>query len=115
MRPSNHSSLADGIPDAKLQGSEASSRQNLQSQTRYRAENRFSISGLAVVHGRLTNQLVPEDELIVVRGTYRQKIGGFNLYDLKSDDTHGGVFEGTYNLTARRLDKLHFKISIRTG
>ena len=54
MRPSNHSSLADGISDAKLQGSEASSPQNLQILTRYCAENRFIINRLAVVHGRLS-------------------------------------------------------------
>ncbi len=63
----------------------------------------------------ITNQLLPANESIVVRGTYKQKIGGFNLYGLKSGDTLGGVFEGTYNLTTRRLDKLQFKISIRTG
>jgi integrase/recombinase XerD len=53
MRPSNHSLLADGILDAQLQGSEASSRQNLRSQILSRAENPFVFNRLAVVHGRL--------------------------------------------------------------
>jgi hypothetical protein len=37
----------------KSQGSGASTPKTLQSQTRHSAENRFSINGSAIVHGRL--------------------------------------------------------------
>src|SRR5665647_192038 len=53
MRPRNHSSLPKGIPKTKLQGSAPSSHNILQSQSCLLAKNRFSVNGLAVVHGRL--------------------------------------------------------------
>src|SRR5664280_894010 len=53
MRPRNHSSFPKGIPKTKLQGSAPSSHNILQSQSCLLAKNRFSVNGLAVVHGRL--------------------------------------------------------------
>src|SRR5262245_23833092 len=53
MRQRNHCSSSKGIPKMKLQASEPSGPESLQSQTRPCPKNRLSISRLGVVHGRL--------------------------------------------------------------
>jgi Cu/Ag efflux pump CusA len=50
-----------------------------------------------------------------VRGTYHQKIGGLNVLHLRTTDTIGGVFEGSFDGEGRKLQSLQFKISLRGG
>jgi len=50
-----------------------------------------------------------------VRGTYRQKLGSLSVLHLHSADSLGGVFEGDYDIAARKFRALQFKISVRTG
>src|SRR5215210_8578448 len=48
----NHGSSKTGIPKTNLQASAPADPETLQSQNNLLAENRISINGLAVVHGR---------------------------------------------------------------
>lgn len=50
-----------------------------------------------------------------VRGTYRQKLGSLSVLHMHSADSLGGVFEGDYDIAARKFRALQFKISVRTG
>jgi hypothetical protein len=52
---------------------------------------------------------------LIVRGTYRQKVGKLSFLHLESADTAGGVFEGRYNAATGKFDELQFKISLRAG
>jgi hypothetical protein len=56
MRQRNHCSSSKGIPKMKLQASEPSGPESLQSQTRPCLKKRLSISRLGVVHRRLRSQ-----------------------------------------------------------
>ncbi|MDT8068296.1 MAG: hypothetical protein ROO76_09035 [Terriglobia bacterium] len=53
--------------------------------------------------------------LVVVRGTYKQKIAGAGIFMFKAPEAAGGVFEGDYDSDARKLQDLFFKVSLRTG
>src|SRR6516162_5000698 len=53
MRGRHHDSRFEGILKMKLQASDASAPEGLQSQNLSRPENRLSVNGLAIVHGRL--------------------------------------------------------------
>jgi len=50
-----------------------------------------------------------------LRGTYRQRVGGVGFFGFQSPEAMGGVFEGVYDGGARKLSRLNFKISVRTG
>src|SRR5262249_47596608 len=54
MRRPNHASRFEGIAKTKLQASRASDTETLQSQVNKAAEKRLSLSGLEVLHGRLS-------------------------------------------------------------
>src|SRR6516165_9474388 len=55
MRGRHHDSRFEGILKMKLQASDASAPEGLQSQNLSRPENRLSVNGLAIVHGRPDN------------------------------------------------------------
>jgi hypothetical protein len=63
----------------------------------------------------LTGSSPGRDRTYVIRGTYKQRVGGFNLFGMQSAERNGGVFEGVYDSTARKLVELQFKISLRHG
>src|SRR5262245_14852976 len=54
MQRPNHASRFEGIAKTKLQASRASDTETLQSQVNKAAEKRLSLSGLEILHGRLT-------------------------------------------------------------
>src|SRR5215467_8174817 len=56
LRRRNHSCRFEGIPEMKLQASEASNLKNLRSQIAGSAENRLSLRVLRVVHDRLKSK-----------------------------------------------------------
>jgi hypothetical protein len=67
----------------KLQASDASAPEGLQSQNLSRPETRLSVNGLAIVHGRLTGQrlvmiLDPDQEFGAVAG----RIGNWHPAEL---------------------------------
>lgn len=51
----------------------------------------------------------------VLRGMYRQRIGGVSFLGLQSPEALGGVFDGVYDSGAHKLRSLTFKIGPRTG
>src|SRR5262249_10173718 len=57
MRRPNHASRFEGIAKTKLQASRASDTETLQSQVNKAAKKRLSLSGLEILHGRLTSYL----------------------------------------------------------
>src|SRR5262245_28035504 len=56
MRRPNHASRFEGIAKTKLQASRASDTETLQSQVNKAAKKRLSLSGLEILHGRLTTK-----------------------------------------------------------
>src|SRR5262249_32367959 len=54
MRRPNHASRFEGIAKTNLQASRASATETLQSQVNKAAKKRLSLSGLEVLHGRLS-------------------------------------------------------------
>src|SRR5215471_9945882 len=54
MRRPNHASRFEGIAKTKLQASRASDTETLQSQVTKAGKKRLSLSGLEVLHGRLS-------------------------------------------------------------
>jgi hypothetical protein len=54
-------------------------------------------------------------EIVLVRGTYRQKIMKATVFRIESLDTAGGVFEGQYDARQRKFTSLQFKVSLRSG
>ena len=54
MRRPNHASRFEGIAKTNLQASRASDTETLQSQVNKAAKKRLSLSGLEILHGRLT-------------------------------------------------------------
>ena len=116
MRRSNHSSLADGIPDAKLQGSEASRRKNLRFQTRYCAENRFVFNRLAVVHGRLSihcARVAHGPFILIDMENGRPTEGGHTIGDMVARAARSGVSAPL--LTAARCNLQAYEISRTKG
>src|SRR6516165_10041416 len=59
MRGRHHDSRFEGILKMKLQASDASAPEGLQSQNLSRPENRLSVNGLAIVHGRPIIRVLP--------------------------------------------------------
>src|SRR5262249_18275333 len=57
MRRPNHASRFEGTAKTKLQASRASDTETLQSQVNKAAKKRLSLSGLEVLHGRLSLSL----------------------------------------------------------
>lgn len=55
------------------------------------------------------------DGTVIVRGTYRQKLGSFGKFGFQAPEATGGVFEGVYQRDRKALKELQFKISIRSG
>ena len=55
MRRPNHASRFEGIAKTNLQASRASDTETLQSQVNKAAKKRLWLSGLEILHGRLTN------------------------------------------------------------
>src|SRR2546430_12323487 len=54
MRRPNHASRFEGIAKTNLQASRASDTETLQSQVNKAAKKRLSLSGLEILHGRLS-------------------------------------------------------------
>jgi len=57
MRRPNHASRFEGIAKTNLQASRASDTETLQSQFNKAAKKRLSLSGLEILHGRLTTEI----------------------------------------------------------
>lgn len=53
--------------------------------------------------------------MATIRGTYRQQVAVLRVPMVQTPGSGGGVFEGVYNVARRRLDSLHYKISIKGG
>src|SRR5262245_4921057 len=69
MRRPNHASRFEGIAKTNLQASSASDTETLQSQVDKAGKKRLSLSGLEILHGRLTNRPRPRPRPILLRFT----------------------------------------------
>jgi len=105
MRRPNHASRFEGMGKTKLQASRASDTQTLQSQVNKAAENRLSLSGLEVLHGRLGSKA---DEIQAERYVSlwpKADIGRVEIPQRSSLLPHRGVLSFRLEApTAPRLD-----------
>src|SRR6516225_6100370 len=78
MRGRHHDFRFEGILKMKLQASDASAPEGLQSQYLSRLENRLSVNGLAIVHRRLDIELAAHHAVIELVSKSESGTGIFN-------------------------------------